>query len=94
MTKRKLLVMTGVVALAFAPLVSCADGYSFFCHDEGTALYGYESYDAWCNAANAANSSECASSETIPEAGHSTWSVSSGINLVTKTLLGLIISVF
>ena len=95
MTARKeLFIMAGVAAFAFAPLASCADDYSFFCYDEGTALYGYESYDAWCDAANAARNGECASPETVSESGHITWSVSSGIDLVTKALMGLVISVF
>ena len=93
-TRKKLLAMAEVAALAFAPLASCAEDYSFFCYDEGTALYGYESYDAWCDAANVAKNGECASPETISETGHCTWSVSSGIDLVTKALMGIIISIF
>lgn len=94
---RKLLMLIGAAAVSVAvmlPMAARADDYSFFKYDAGTTLNGYASYEAWRAVAGAAKSSASASTETISETGHRTWSVSAGVNLITKKLIGFIISVF
>ena len=92
---KKLLMMIGAAAVvvgAISPMAAKADEYSFFRYDTGTALNGYASYDAWREGVNAAKTSASASAETVAETGHRTWSVSIGIDLITKKLKGLLIS--
>ena len=94
---KKLTMMIGaaaVVVVAISPMAAKADEYSFFKYDTGTALNGYASYDAWREVTGAAESSASASTETISEAGHRTWSVSSGIDLITKKFMGFILTLF
>lgn len=86
----KKLLVVGIALGAMLPVKARADEYSFFKYDAG-ALNGYASYDAWRASACSASSSSGVSTETVSESGHCTWSVSSGIDLITKALNGLII---
>lgn len=89
-----LLAAAAVAVGAIWPMAARADEYSFFRYDTGTALNGYASYDAWREVAGAAESSASASTETISEVGNRTWSVSSGIDLITKKFVGFILTLF
>ena len=81
--------VAAVAAASLAPISARAEEapYSFFLYDEETALHGYASYDAWREHKDSEMSSASASTETISEAGHLTWSVSSGIDLITIALI-------